>query len=147
MGSGGTPAPLGHQVGQAEASQRERGSAWEGMPLRKARGLAAFPDHRKARGLAAFPDRRKACGLAAGVGDVLQLDRAIRTGKLRMSPCFYSRPIDVVVFHGSRARPGCEEGFPLRCFQRLSRPYLATRLRGWRHDRSTRGTSTPVLSY
>ena len=45
------------------------------------------------------------------------------------------------------ARPGFEVGFPLRCFQRLSRPCLATRLRGWRHDRSTRGTSTPVLSY
>ena len=45
------------------------------------------------------------------------------------------------------ARPGFEVGFPLRCFQRLSRPCLATRLRGWRHDRSTRGPSTPVLSY
>ena len=32
-------------------------------------------------------------------------------------------PIDVVVFHGSQARPGFEVGFPLRCFQRLSRPY------------------------
>ncbi len=45
------------------------------------------------------------------------------------------------------ARPGFEVGFPLRCLQRLSRPDLATRLRGWRHDRSTRGPSTPVLSY
>ena len=25
-----------------------------------------------------------------------------------------------------------EGGFPLRCFQRLSRPYIATLLRGWR---------------
>ena len=38
-------------------------------------------------------------------------------------------------------------GFPLRCFQRLSLPDLATRLRGWRHDRPTRGLSIPVLSY
>ena len=45
------------------------------------------------------------------------------------------------------ARPGFAVGFPLRCFQRLSCPNLATRLRGWRHDRSTRGSSTPVLSY
>jgi hypothetical protein len=37
--------------------------------------------------------------------------------------------------------------FPLRCFQRLSLPYLATRRCDWRHNRSTRGTSTPVLSY
>ncbi len=45
------------------------------------------------------------------------------------------------------ARPGLRVGFPLRCLQRLSRPRLATRLRGWRHDRSTRGASAPVLSY
>jgi hypothetical protein len=45
------------------------------------------------------------------------------------------------------ARPGLAVGFPLRCVQRLSCPNLATRLRGWRHDRSTRGSSTPVLSY
>ena len=63
------------------------------------------------------------------------------------SPRLHIRPIDVVVYHGSRARPGFAVGFPLRCFQRLSRPNLATRLRGWRHDRSTRGSSTPVLSY
>ena len=38
-------------------------------------------------------------------------------------------------------------GFPLRCLQRLSRPYIATLQCGWRHNRSTRGTSIPVLSY
>lgn len=38
-------------------------------------------------------------------------------------------------------------GFPLRCLQRLSRPYIATLHCGWRHNRSTRGTSIPVLSY
>ncbi|ATA00675.1 hypothetical protein CK808_04175 [Brucella abortus] len=36
-------------------------------------------------------------------------------------------------------------GFPLRCLQRLSRPYIATLLCGWRHNRSTRDTSIPVL--
>src|SRR5207245_11391118 len=45
------------------------------------------------------------------------------------------------------ARPGFEEGFPLRCVQRLSRPHLATRRCGWRHNRYTRGASLPVLSY
>ena len=44
-------------------------------------------------------------------------------------------------------RTGFEGGFPLRCFQRLSLPYIATRRCGWRHNRYTRGTSTPVLSY
>ena len=38
-------------------------------------------------------------------------------------------------------------GFPLRCLQRLSRPYIATLHCGWRHNSSTRGTSIPVLSY
>jgi len=53
----------------------------------------------------------------------------------------------VVVFHGSQGRNSFEVGFPLRCFQRLSRPYIATLQCGWRHNRSTRGTSIPVLSY
>jgi hypothetical protein len=37
--------------------------------------------------------------------------------------------------------------FTLRCFQRLSLPNLATRRYDWRHNRYTRGSSTPVLSY
>lgn len=45
------------------------------------------------------------------------------------------------------ARPYLGRGFPLRCFQRLSRPYIATRQCHWRDNRNTRGTSTPVLSY
>ncbi len=44
-------------------------------------------------------------------------------------------------------RPRLEGGFPLRCLQRLSRPRLATRRCGWRHNRCTRGASVPVLSY
>jgi hypothetical protein len=76
-----------------------------------------------------------------------QACRAISTGPLNASLRLHARPIDVMVCHGSRARPGFEVGFPLRCLQRLSRPHIATRLRGWRHDRSTRGASIPVLSY
>ena len=45
------------------------------------------------------------------------------------------------------AIPGFEGGFPLRCFQRLSRPHLATRRCRWRDNRYTRGASIPVLSY
>ncbi len=44
-------------------------------------------------------------------------------------------------------RPDLEEGFPLRCFQRLSRPNLATGQCHWRDNPNTRGSSTPVLSY
>ena len=76
-----------------------------------------------------------------------QADRAISKAQLHALLHFHMPPIDVVVFHGSRARPGFEGGFPLRCFQRLSRPHLATRLCRWRDNRSTRGASIPVLSY
>ena len=44
-------------------------------------------------------------------------------------------------------RPHLEGGFALRCFQRLSRPYLATRRCPWRDNRHTRGMSNAVLSY
>ena len=86
-------------------------------------------------------------GSDAVVAGGVEVDRAIRTGKLHALPRVHIRPIDVVVYHGSSARPGLEVGFPLRCLQRLSRPNLATRLCRWRDNRSTRGSSTPVLSY
>ena len=76
-----------------------------------------------------------------------QADRAISTGKLNASPRLHTRPINVVVYHGSQGSTRFEVGFPLRCLQRLSRPYIATLPCGWRHNSSTRGTSIPVLSY
>jgi hypothetical protein len=44
-------------------------------------------------------------------------------------------------------RSHLETSFPLRCFQRLSLPHLATLRCHWRDNRYTRGASTPVLSY
>jgi hypothetical protein len=76
-----------------------------------------------------------------------QANRAISTGKLNGLPHLHTRPINVVVFHGSQGISRFEVGFPLRCLQRLSRPYIATLHCGWRHNRSTRGMSIPVLSY
>ena len=38
-------------------------------------------------------------------------------------------------------------GFPLRCFQRLSCPYIATQRCSWRNNWYTSGTFIPVLSY
>ena len=76
-----------------------------------------------------------------------KLDRAISTGKLHALLRFHTRPINVVVFHGSQGSSRFEVGFPLRCFQRLSRPYIATLLCRWRDNRSTRGASNSVLSY
>src|SRR5215213_9561172 len=74
-----------------------------------------------------------------------QAERAIITGKLHALPHFHTRPINVVVFHGSSGRNRFEGGFPLRCLQRLSRPDIATLHCGWRHNRSTRDPSIPVL--
>jgi hypothetical protein len=76
-----------------------------------------------------------------------QAYRAISTGQLNALLRLHLRPIDVMVYHGSQGRPCFEGGFPLRCFQRLSCPFIATLHCGWRHNRSTSGTFTPVLSY
>ena len=76
-----------------------------------------------------------------------QANRVISTGKLHMSPCFHTQPINVVVFHDSQGSSSIEVGFPLRCFQRLSFPFIATLQCHWRDNSSTRGMSTPVLSY
>jgi hypothetical protein len=76
-----------------------------------------------------------------------QANRAISTSKLNTSPRLHTWPINVVVFHGSQGSTRFKVGFPLRCLQRLSRPYIATLHCGWRHNSSTRGTSIPVLSY
>ena len=77
----------------------------------------------------------------------IQANRAISTGKLNALLHLHTRPINVVVFHGSRGSTRFEVGFPLRCLQRLSRPHIATLLCRWRDNRSTRGASIPVLSY
>ena len=76
-----------------------------------------------------------------------QVDRAIRTGKLNALLRLHTRPINVVVYHGSQGSSRFEVGFPLRCLQRLSRPHIATLLCRWRDNRSTRGASNSVLSY
>jgi len=61
-------------------------------------------------------------------------------------------PINVLVSNGPSEglRPGSARlggGFPLRCFQRFSRPDVATRHCRWRDNRYTSGRSIPVLSY
>lgn len=65
------------------------------------------------------------CGLMDTENESNQADRTISTGKLHALLHFHIRPINVVVFHGSQGNARFEVGFPLRCFQRLSRPYIA----------------------
>lgn len=72
-----------------------------------------------------------------------------RLGSVSSTPCGASTA-DLSTWWSSTAllaRPGFEGGFPLRCFQRLSCPDLATQLCRWHDNWSTRGPSTPVLSY
>ena len=76
-----------------------------------------------------------------------QAYRAISTSQLNALPHLHLWPIDVVVFHGSQGRPCFEGGFPLRCLQRLSCPFIATQHYHWHDNWSTSGTFTPVLSY
>src|SRR5690242_9994818 len=83
-----------------------------------------------------------------GIGNESNQDnRAISTGKLNALPRLHTRPINVVVYHGSQGRTRFEVGFSLRCLQRLSRPHIATLHCRWRDNSSTRGASIPVLSY
>ena len=41
-----------------------------------------------------------------------EVDRAISNGKLHMLPCFHTRPINVVVFHGSDREHSFSGWFP-----------------------------------
>ena len=46
--------------------------------------------------------------------------RAISTGRLNTSPCVHLLPINVVVSYDPKRKSHLEDGFALRCFQRLS---------------------------
>ena len=56
-------------------------------------------------------------------------------------------PINLIISQVSQTIPHLEAGFPLRCFQRLSNPDIATRQSSGRQSRHTRGQFIPVLSY
>jgi len=51
------------------------------------------------------------------------------------------------VFRSCDGIPNLEVCFALRCFQRLSHPYVATQQCHWRDNWFTRDTFTSVLSY
>jgi hypothetical protein len=78
--------------------------------------------------------------------------RPISTGRLSALLRLHRRPIDLVVYQGSYSLKGdgrthLEDGFPLRCFQRLSVPCVANLRCPWQDNRYTSGTFIPVLSY
>ena len=79
--------------------------------------------------------------------DEEKAERTISTGWLNTLLCLHVPPIIQVVFLGPSGRVYLEGGFPLRCFQRLSVPHIATLQCRWRDNRNTRGVFIPVLSY
>ena len=69
----------------------------------------------------------------------------ISTPRLKPLRALHLEPINVVVFHDPTI-PNLRVSFALRCFQRLSRPNIATRRFSWYQSRYTRGLFIPVLS-
>jgi hypothetical protein len=151
-------------IGAGEFNGRVRDGIGFGLPavttrpakdgLRKTEDRRRTTDVRISSPLVSAKQADFICPLSSVVGrpmgnedESVQVNRAISTGKLNALLRLHTRPIDVVVYYGSRGRTRFEVGFPLRCLQRLSRPYIATQHCGWRHNCSTRGTSIPVLSY
>jgi len=68
-----------------------------------------------------------------------QASRSISTGQLHALLRFHTQPINVVVSNEPSGafrleRSHLEAGFPLRCFQRLSFPYVATQQCHWRDN-------------
>ena len=72
---------------------------------------------------------------------------SISTSSLHTLQCVQVWPINPIVCGGPQMKPHLKTGFPLRCFQRLSLPYVANQPCSWRNNWHTRGTSVPVLSY
>jgi hypothetical protein len=144
-----SPAPWGAVPRARRGFTAEFGTGSGGAPALWPPGRAGVPDGGRGGGRAGWlrhgvGTARPAAGLPPGRGS--SLGRLGPVGCARRRACtpglstWWSATALL-------ARPGLAVGFPLRCLQRLSRPRLATRLRGWRHDRSTRGASAPVLSY
>src|ERR1700744_624147 len=125
MGTGLTPTPEAPE--KPNWKRTVRGSTTEGV---RAKGSAG----------------RRAARLVL-TNQIGQAERPISTGQLNASQRLHLLPINLVIFQGSSGRPHLGGGFPLRCFQRLSFPNLATQRCHWRDNWCTRGSSIPVLSY
>ena len=116
MGSGvGAPA-MATRSAKRPAFGREEGSSCIGPGFRSAAWASPFGRFAAARGVIALGP----FGPFARMMD--QACRAISTGQLRASPPFHTRPIDVLVLHGSRgvsvsrrvSRLDAFSGYPVR---------------------------------
>ena len=81
------------------------------------------------------------------VSKFLNRNRNISTSQLNALLRFHLKPINVIISHGSITIPNLEAGFPLRCFQGLSIPDIATEQCPWQDSSYTRGQFISVLSY
>ena len=95
--------------------------------------------------IAFAPDRAQA--LPAVIFKFPNSNRLISTSRLSTLRCVHLKPINVIISHVSQTIPNLGVGFPLRCFQRLSIPNIATLRCPWQDSRYTRGSFTSVLSY
>ena len=71
----------------------------------------------------------------------------ISTSLLNTLLCLHLWPINLVVFQESQRKPYLGMSLALRCFQRLSLPYIATQRCRCHDNCHTRSTSFQVLSY
>ena len=81
------------------------------------------------------------------ISKFLNRNRNISTSQLNALLRFHLKPINVIISHGSITIPNLEAGFPLRCFQGLSIPDIATEHCPWQDSSYTRGQFISVLSY
>ena len=164
MGTGGAPPVSSPEFGRgAVRPPRSRWFRWSGhiaaSPCVRAAVASISSRTRAPNGSGSSsdgiirdsPDPGRRSGRGGG-GSGWSSRSAVRTGRLRRSPAVHSRPIDLVVFQEpsdatGHWKPRLEEGFALRCLQRLSFPDLATRRCPERDSRHTRGRSSPILSY
>src|SRR3989338_10487513 len=80
------------------------------------------------------------------ISKFLNRNRNISTSQLNTLLCLHLKPINLIISQGSITIPNLEAGFPLRCFQRLSIPDIATEQCPWQDSSYTRGQFTSVLS-
>ncbi len=141
-------ALLSHGVAQAVPSALEGLTALFGM----GRGVSPplwSPENRNRKWRNGYRIDRKSSVKRKKFG---QAARLISIARLNTLLCVHLRPIYLVISqepsgglcHGI---PHLGGGFPLRCFQRLSLPNIATQRCPWRDNWYTSGSSIPVLSY
>ena len=120
MGSGGTPAlSATRSINYPRLHPTSSATWWGSRPPRHGRGEERAPwrgaGGAGVRQVSGMGPRQVGSTLGAGLRLSLpagEVGRAIRTGQLHASPRVHTRPIDVVVCHGSVGETWSCGGFP-----------------------------------